>query len=100
MNEMMKTKLAPDLLEMIENQTLPDPVSVIIQVTPEGEGEPRLCDADREMIETVGGTVVDDLWLIKGYSADIPANALSSIVLSPRVAHVHHNSDLSGGVGS
>ena len=48
------------------------------------------------MVENVGGTVLDDLWIIKGFSADVPAKALEMIVLSPRVAHVHHNSDMTG----
>ncbi|MFA5507243.1 MAG: hypothetical protein WC314_00370 [Vulcanimicrobiota bacterium] len=97
MNEMMKKKLAPDLQAMIENQTLPDPVSVIVQLQGEGEQEVRLSDADRQMIENVGGQILDDLWIIKGYSAEVPARALEMLVLSPRVAHVHHNSDMTGG---
>lgn len=96
MNEMMKQKLSPDLLEMIENHTLPDPLSVIVQLKGEGEGQDRLTDADRQMIENVGGKVTDDLWIIKGFSADIPAKALEMIVLSARVVQVHHNNDVSG----
>lgn len=81
---------------MIEQQTLPDPVSVIVQLQAEGEQEARLSDQDRQMVENVGGTVLDDLWIIKGFSADVPAKALEMIVLSPRVAHVHHNNDMTG----
>lgn len=91
---MMRKKLSPGLLKMLEESSLPDPVSVIVQL--EAEGEARLNDDDRQMIENVGGAVVDDLWIIKGYSADVPAKALEMIVLSPRVAHVHHNSDMTG----
>jgi hypothetical protein len=94
MNEMMKKKLSPGLLKMVEESTVPDPVSVIVQL--EAEGEARLNDADRQMIENVGGTVLDDLWIIKGFSADVPAKALEMIVLSARVAHVHHNNDMTG----
>ena len=96
MNEMMKKKLSPGLQKMIEQQTLPDPVSVIVQLQAEGEQEARLSDQDRQMVENVGGTVLDDLWIIKGFSADVPAKALEMIVLSPRVAHVHHNNDMTG----
>ena len=81
---------------MIEQQTLPDPVSVIVQLQAEGEQEARLSDQDRQMVENVGGTVLDDLLIIKGFSADVPAKALEMIVLSPRVAHVHHNNDMTG----
>ncbi len=96
MNEMMKTKLSPDLQEMVANQALPDPVSVIIVVQGEGEETSRLIDADRQMIDNVGGKVLDDLWLIKGFSADVPAKALEMLVLSPRVSQIHHNSDVAG----
>ena len=48
------------------------------------------------MIQNVGGKVLDDLWLISGFSADVPARALEMIVLSPRVQQVHLNSDVSG----
>jgi hypothetical protein len=96
MNEMMKKKLSPGLLKMIEQQTIPDPVSVIVQLEAEGQGEARLNDDDRQMIENVGGTILDDLWIIKGFSADVPARALEMIVLSARVSHVHHNSDMTG----
>ena len=61
MNEMMQSKLSPELVEMIRNQVLPDPVSVIVQVKGEGEGQDRLIDEDRQMVETVGGTILDDL---------------------------------------
>jgi hypothetical protein len=96
MNEMMKKKLSPGLQKMIEQQTLPDPVSVIVQLQSEGEQEARLSDQDRQMVENVGGTVLDDLWIIKGFSADVPAKALEMMVLSSRVAHIHHNSDMTG----
>lgn len=93
---MMKKKLSPGLQKMIEQQALPDPVSVIVQLQAEGEQEARLNDQDRQMVENVGGTVLDDLWIIKGFSADVPAKALEMIVLSPRVAHIHHNNDMTG----
>ena len=48
------------------------------------------------MMETVGGKILDDLWLINAYSADIPAKALEMLVLSSRVTHIHHNSDVTG----
>ena len=96
MNEMMQSKLSPELVEMIRNQVLPDPVSVIVQVKGEGEGQDRLIDEDRQMVETVGGTILDDLWLINGFSCDLPAKALEMVVLSPRVVHIHLNTDVAG----
>lgn len=85
----MKQKLSPQLLEMLEQQTLPDPVPVIIQT------EDGLQQADQQMLDTVGGSLEDDLWIIKGYSASIPARALRLVVLSPRVTLVHYNADVS-----
>ena len=89
MNETMRKKLSPELLEMIEQHRVPDPVSVIVQ-TDDG-----LQDADRQMLETVGGQLQDDLWIIKGYSAKIPARALEMIVLPGRVTLVHLDGDVS-----
>ena len=74
---------------MIEQHRVPDPVSVIVQ-TDDG-----LQDADRQMLETVGGQLQDDLWIIKGYSAKIPARALEMIVLPGRVTLVHLDGDVS-----
>jgi len=96
MNEMMKKKLSPHLLQMIENQNIPNPVSIIVQLEGESKEDSRLTDTDRQMIENVGGKILDDLWLIKGFSADVPPKALEQIVLSARVAHVHHNDDMEG----
>ena len=96
MNSTMKQKLGPALQEMIQNQTLPDPVSVISQVKGDSKETSRLNDEDRQMMETVGGKILDDLWLINAYSADIPAKALEMLVLSSRVTHIHHNSDVTG----
>lgn len=96
MNELMKKKLSPDIQDLVRNQCVPDPVSLIVQVEGEGEGNNRLNDDDREMIKTVGGEILDDLWLIKAFSCDVPAKALEMIVLSPRVTHVHLNTDVSG----
>lgn len=96
MNELMRQKLSPELQQMVENMMVPDPVSLIIMVKGDEESQNRLTDQDREMIQNVGGEVVDDLWLINGFSADVPAKALDVIVLSPRVQHVHFNSDVAG----
>lgn len=96
MNEMMRTKLSPELQQMVENRSVPDPVSVIVMVKGESKETSRLTDDDRQMIQNVGGKVLDDLWLISGFSADVPARALEMIVLSPRVQQVHLNSDVSG----
>lgn len=90
MNETMRAKLSPELIDMLDAQDMPDPVSVIIQT------EDGLQDADRQMLETVGGKLEDDLWIIKGFSAEIPARALEMVVLCERVMHVHYNAEVHG----
>lgn len=96
MNELMKQKLSPELQQLVENLMVPNPVSLIIMVKGEDEAQSRLIEQDRQMIENVGGQVLDDLWLISGFSVEVPARALDMIVLSPRVQHVHLNSDVAG----
>lgn len=90
MNETMRRKLSPELQELIDQGTVPDPVSVIIQT------EDGLKDEDRQMLENLGGSLRDDLWIIKGFSATIPAKGLEMIVLPPRVSQVHLDGDVSG----
>lgn len=89
MNETMRNKLSPELQELINNGSVPDPVKVIIQTT---DG---LQDADKQMLENLGGELRDDLWIIKGFSAALPAKALEMVVLPDRVTQVH----LDGEVG-
>ncbi len=89
MNQTMQQKLSPELLRLIEENCVPDPVSVIIQT------EDGLQDADKAMLETIGGEVVDDLWIIKGFSAKIPAKGLEMVILAPRVTLVHLDGDVS-----
>ena len=89
MNETMRKKLSPELIDMIEQQRVPDPVSVIVQT------EDGLQDADRQMLETLGGELLDALWIIKGFSAKIPAKGLEMIVLPSRVTLVHLDGEVS-----
>ena len=90
MNETMRKKLSPQLLDMIEQKTLPEPVPVIVQ-TIDG-----LKDPERELLSMVGGELVDDLWIIKGFSAMVPSKALETIVLSERVKQVDLDGDVTG----
>ncbi len=90
MNEMLNKKCSPQILELIRDQALPDPLDLIIQ-TVDG-----LKDADRQTMEILGGEIVDDLWIIKGFSAKIPAKGLEMLVLSDRVTLIHLNGEVSG----
>ncbi len=90
MNEVMTKKCSPQLIDLIRDQALPDPLELIVQ-TVDG-----LKDADREMIDILSGEVVDDLWIIKGFSVKIPARGLEMLVLSDRVTLVHLNGEVSG----
>lgn len=90
MNETMRKKLSPQLQDMIEQRTLPEPVPVIIQ-TIDG-----LKEADKDLLNMVGGELIDDLWIIKGFSATVPGKALETVVLSDRVKQVDLDGDVSG----
>lgn len=90
MNEMINKKCSPQILELIRDQALPDPLDLIVQ-TVDG-----LKDADRQTLEIIGGEIVDDLWIIKGFSAKIPAKGLEMLVLSDRVTLIHFNGEVSG----
>lgn len=73
---------------MVSQGTLPDPVNLIIQTSDGLQAE------DRQMLDTLGGKLKDDLWIIKGFSASLPARGLEAVVLPDRVTHVHLDGDV------
>ncbi len=73
---------------MVSQGTLPDPLNLIIQ-TSDG-----LNDEDRQMLDTLGGELKDDLWIIKGFSVKLPARGLEAVVLPERVTRVHLDGDV------
>lgn len=81
----MEQKLDPVLKKILKNGTN-DILPVIVQ-TIDG-----LTDEDRQIVNTVGGRIKDDLKIINSYSADLSADAVSSIVLSPRVKMIYYDS--------
>lgn len=87
---MRAEKLDSSLRELIERQDLPDMVPVIIQ-TVDG-----LKDEDRKMLSTLKGVFKDDLYIIKAYSANVPARALDTLILSPRVVRVYLDAQVHG----
>ncbi|MCL5035879.1 MAG: hypothetical protein M1269_02065 [Chloroflexi bacterium] len=82
--ELIKQKLDPILQSLVENED--DQVLPLIIQTLDG-----LKDEDRQVVQSLGGKVKDDLYIINAFSADLPSKALSSLVLSPRITRVYYD---------
>ena len=84
---LQEEKLDPILKENLQKspaQVLP----VIIQTT---DG---LKEEDKEILRTLGGKLKDDLYIINAFSAELPAKALASLVLSPRVTRIYYDAEI------
>lgn len=81
---LMKDKVDPDVM-IASNGDNYTPLKVIIQ-TKDG-----LQDSDRRLVESVGGKVKDDLYIINAFSADIPVKGLKKLILSPRIVRVFND---------
>lgn len=64
------------------------PINVIVQ-TIDG-----LKEDDRRMVKSLGGTVKDDLYIIKAFSASLPPKAIEMMILSPRVERIFHDAEV------
>lgn len=81
---LMKDKVDPDVM-IASNGDNYTPLKVIIQ-TKDG-----LQDSDRRLVESVGGKVKDDLYIINAFSADIPVKGLKKLILSPRIVRIFND---------
>ena len=81
-------KLDSRLKELLAEPMPPEKIPVIVQTT---DG---LQDTDRQLIASLKGTIVADLWLIKGYSAELSTKAIQSLSLSDRVIAITYNTEL------
>lgn len=77
-------KLDPALLEIIRSRSS-EQVPVIVQ-TIDG-----LKDDDRRVVDTLGGRIKDDLYIINAFSADMTVAAITSLILSPRVVRIYYD---------
>jgi len=85
---LFKEKLDRDLFLKIREDE-PGPLEVIIQTT---DG---LKDDDKRLLNTVGGKLKDNLYIINAFSADIPScAALKKMILSPRIVKVYYDSQV------
>ena len=80
-------KLDPALRAILDQGTL-ERVPVIVQ-TVDG-----LKDDDRRMVESLGGRVKDDLYIINAYSAELSAKAIEMMILSDRVLKIFHDAEV------
>jgi hypothetical protein len=81
-------KLDGRVKEILAEANPPEKISVIVQ-TVDG-----LQDVDRKLIGGLKGTILEDLWLIKGYSAELSAKAIETLSLAERVVAITFNSQL------
>lgn len=81
---LMKDKVDPDVMRSSNGDDY-TPLKVIIQ-TKDG-----LQDSDRRLVESVGGKVKDDLYIINAFSADIPVKGLKKLILSPRIVRIFND---------
>ena len=65
-----------------------DPINVIVQ-TVDG-----LKPEDNRTIESLGGKVKDDLYIIKAFSAELTPKAIEMLILSPRIVRIFHDSEV------
>ena len=79
---LMERKLDRQLRELIRQQGS-ERIPVIIQ-TIEG-----LKTDDRLVVERLGGTVKDDLYIINAFSADLTARAVVALLDSPRLVRIY-----------
>lgn len=80
----MNNKLDPELVSKLKDDNL-EPLKVIVQT------EDGLTSADTSLIKTLGGKIKDDLYIINAFSADIPAEGLKKLILSPRVVRIFND---------
>jgi len=85
---LFKEKLDRDLYMKVQDDD-PGPLEVIIQTT---DG---LKDDDKRLLNTVGGKLKDNLYIINAFSADLPScAALRKLILSPRIVKVYYDSQV------
>ena len=84
----INNKLDGDLIRKLKEDNF-EPLKVIVQT------EDGLTDADRSLMKTLGGKIKDDLYIINAYSADISAESLRKLILSPRIVRIFNDGNMS-----
>jgi hypothetical protein len=51
---------------------------------------------DRQLLSTLKGIFKDDLYIINAFSANVPARALETLILAPRVVRIYHDAQVHG----
>lgn len=83
-------KLDPSLRQIMDSHDCPDKIPCIVQTT-DGLGP-----ADEQMLATYKCKVRDNLWIIKGYSADLTPKAIEAFLLSDRIVAISYDGKVSG----
>ncbi len=83
-HSLIREKLDSDLAQKLREENY-EPLKVIIQT------EDGLKDADKTLMKSLGGKIKDDLYIINAFSAEITAEALRKLILSPRILKVFND---------
>ena len=83
-------KLDPSLRRIMDSPDCPDRIPCIVQTT-DGLGK-----ADEQLLATYKCKLRDNLWIIKGYSADLTPKAIEAFLLSDRIVAISYDGKVSG----
>lgn len=81
---LMAEKLDPRLRELVKGR-VSEQLPVIVQTT---DG---LQEDDRRVLETLGGRVKDNLYIINAFSAEMGVHAIESLLVSPRIVRIYYD---------
>lgn len=84
----LKTRKLDQALRTVMEQGTVERVSVIVQ-TVDG-----LKDDDRRTVDSLGGRVKDDLYIINAFSAELSPKAIEMLILSDRVVKIFHDAEV------
>jgi len=84
---LMNNKLDRELFVKLSEDNY-EPLKVIIQT------EDGLKDSDKTLVKSLGGKIKDDLYIINAFSADISAEGIKKLILSPRILRIFNDGNV------
>lgn len=80
-------KLEGSIRRAIDNGST-NPMKVIVQ-TKDG-----LKEEDQRLVSGLGGKIIDNLWIINAYSAELTPKAIEMMILSDRIVRIFPDSEV------
>ena len=80
-------KLEGSIRRAIDNGST-NPMKVIVQ-TKDG-----LKEEDQRLVSSLGGKIIDNLWIINAYSAELTPKAIEMMILSDRIVRIFPDSEV------